>query len=186
HDHDHDHGRAGGGRHVEAGGHGHADLNLRAAYIHVLADAATSILAIVALFGGKWWGADWLDPLMGMVGAVLVAVWARGLLADCARVLLDAEMDAPVVGRIRAVLAGLPVPLRLDDLHVWRVAHDRHACIVALSLPAQAGGGAGLGEASAAAATRPQGAALPTADEIRQRLACIPSLVHVTVELNRA
>lgn len=64
--HDHDHGH----------GHGHHDLNLRSAYMHVLADAATSVLAILALIGGKFWGAAWLDPVMGIVGAGLVASWA--------------------------------------------------------------------------------------------------------------
>ncbi|WP_265437680.1 cation diffusion facilitator family transporter, partial [Aeromonas media] len=78
HGHDHDaHSHAHSHAHTQ--GHGHQDLNLRAAYLHVLADAATSVLAILALVGGMLWGADWLDPLMGIVGAVLVAVWARGL-----------------------------------------------------------------------------------------------------------
>ena len=94
--HDHDHAHATGHGHDDDAQGTHADLNLRAAYIHVLTDAATSILAILALFGGKWWGASWLDPLMGIVGAVLVGVWAKGLLRDCARALLDAEMDNPL------------------------------------------------------------------------------------------
>ena len=70
-------------------------MNMRSAYLHVLADAATSVLAIVALFGGLWWGASWLDPVMGLIGAALVSVWAWGLLRDSGRILLDAEMDAP-------------------------------------------------------------------------------------------
>src|SRR3546814_495834 len=77
--------------------HHHRDLNLRSAYLHVITDAATSVLAIVALLGGKLWGAAWLDPLMGIVGAVLVTMWAQGLLRETGRVLLDAEMDTPVV-----------------------------------------------------------------------------------------
>jgi cation diffusion facilitator family transporter len=81
--------------------HHHQDLNLRAAYVHVIADAATSVLAIVALIAGKFWGASWLDPAMGIAGAGLVAVWAYGLLRDSGRALLDAEMNAPVVGEIR-------------------------------------------------------------------------------------
>ncbi|MGE6239122.1 CDF family Co(II)/Ni(II) efflux transporter DmeF, partial [Aeromonas media] len=79
HAHHHDH-HQGHDHDAHPHDHGHQDLNLRAAYLHVLADAATSVLAIIALVGGMLWGADWLDPLMGIVGAVLVAVWARGLL----------------------------------------------------------------------------------------------------------
>lgn len=109
HDHHHHH-------------HHHHDLNLRSAYLHVMADAATSVLAIAALLAGKFWGASWLDPAMGLVGALLVALWARGLLRDTGRVLLDAEMDAPVVAEIREVVAQLPAPASITDLHVWRVA----------------------------------------------------------------
>lgn len=98
-DHGHDHGHG-------HGDHGHhEDLNLRSAYVHVLADAATSVLAIVALFGGKLWGASWLDTVMGLVGAVLVTAWAFSLMRDSGKVLLDAEMDAPVVEEVREVIA---------------------------------------------------------------------------------
>ena len=124
HSHDHDH-----SHHHEHNDHQHQDLNLRAAYLHVLADAATSVLAIIALTGGKIWGAVWLDPVMGIVGAVLVAVWARGLLRDTSRVLLDAEMDAPVVEEIREVIAtGSPVA-EITDLHVWRVGRGKYSGI---------------------------------------------------------
>ena len=151
---------------------GHGDLNLRAAYIHVLADAATSVLAIVALFGGKWWGADWLDPLMGVAGAVLVGVWAKGLLRDCARVLLDAEMDGPLVGQVRHTLQEEAPGMTLQDLHLWRVAHDRYACIVALTVP----------ETLAASGPHP----LLSPEQLRRRLqARHPDLIHVTVEICR-
>ena len=124
HSHDHDH-----SHHHEHNDHQHQDLNLRAAYLHVLADAATSVLAIIALTGGKIWGAVWLDPVMGIVGAVLVAVWARGLLRDTSKVLLDAEMDAPVVEEIREVIAtGSPV-VEITDLHVWRVGRGKYSGI---------------------------------------------------------
>ena len=107
--------------------HGHAhhhDLNLRSAYLHVVADAATSVLAIIALAGGKYLGATWLDPVMGIVGTVLVGRWAVGLLRDTGRVLLDAEMDAPVVAEVREVIA----------------VAARHA---AIARPARVAGGAG-------------------------------------------
>ncbi|OZG43322.1 cation transporter [Aeromonas sp. A35_P] len=139
--------------------HDHQDLNLRAAYIHVLADAATSVLAILALVGGMLWGADWLDPLMGIVGAVLVAVWAWGLLRDSGRVLLDAEMDAPLVAEIREVIADLP-ETEIRDLHVWRVGQQQYACVLSLLM-----------------------AAPLSASEIRARLAIHEELVHVTIEV---
>lgn len=120
HDHHHDH-------------HHHHDLNLRAAYVHVLADAATSVLAIVALIGGKFWGLVWLDPVMGIVGAVLVALWSVSLMRDTGRILLDAEMDAPVVREIQAAISAAQADADLTDLHVWRVGKGKYACIVALS-----------------------------------------------------
>lgn len=155
HSHDHDHG------HSHQHGHHHQDLNLRAAYLHVLADAATSVLAIVALTGGKIWGAVWLDPVMGIVGAVLVAVWARGLLRDTGRVLLDAEMDAPVVEEIREVIATGKQPAEITDLHVWRVGRDKYSCVLALVSQADA-----------------------TPEQFRQALGIHEELVHITVEVN--
>jgi len=160
HRHDDDH-----GHHHDAHGHSHGgdhqDLNLRSAYLHVIGDAATSVLAIVALIGGMIWGAAWLDPVMGIVGAGLVAVWAKGLLRDSGRVLLDAEMQAPVVAEIREAIAASPVAAHIDDLHVWRVGKNKYACIVGLST---------------AAATEP--------DYFRKQLAIHEELVHVTVEVN--
>ncbi len=148
--------------HHHNGHGGHHDLNLRSAYLHVLADAATSVLAIVALFGGKLWGAIWLDPLMGIVGAGLVAIWAYGLLRDTGRVLLDAEMDAPVAAEIREVIDAGPIRAEITDLHVWRVGKSKYACIVALTV---------------------QGDATP--DDFRRQLGIHDELVHITVEVNR-
>jgi len=153
HDNHHDHG---------VHGHHHHDLNLRSAYLHVVADAATSVLAILALSGGKIWGANWLDPVMGIVGAALVAAWAYGLLRDTGRVLLDAEMDAPVVAEIHEVIEASPVKADITDLHVWRVGKGKYACILSLAV---------------------QGDATP--DEFRQQLSIHEELVHVTVEVNR-
>ena len=129
-DHHHDHHHDGHG-HGHDHGH-HHDLNLRSAYIHVITDAATSVLAIVALVGGKLWGAAWLDPVMGLVGAALVTAWAWGLLRDAGRVMLDAEMDAPVVAEVREVIEAGQVPARITDLHVWRVGRGKYACLVSL------------------------------------------------------
>jgi cation diffusion facilitator family transporter len=114
---------------------GHQDLNLRSAYLHVVADAATSVLAILALLGGMLYGWGWLDPVMGIAGAVLVARWAVGLIRDTGRVLLDREMDHPVVGRIRDTISAHPweVSPRIVDLHVWRVGRQKFAVILSLA-----------------------------------------------------
>jgi len=124
----HDHHHHGHDHHAHGHGHGHHDLNQRSAYLHVLADAATSVLAIIALLGGLYFGASWLDPLMGIVGAVLVSAWACGLVRQTTRVLLDAEMDAPVVAEIREAVEQGAVPARISDLHVWQVGRGRFAC----------------------------------------------------------
>lgn len=150
HDHHHSHDQ----QHAH-----HHDLNLRSAYLHVLADAATSILAIVALSGGKLWGAGWLDPAMGIFGAALVAIWAYGLLRDTGRVLLDAEMDAPVVAEIREVIEQSPIVVEIADLHVWRVGKGKYACILGL------------------VTTEPV-----SPEFFRQQLGVHEELVHVTVE----
>jgi len=153
--HTHAHGRAG------ADQHRHRDLNLRAAYLHVVADAATSVLAVGALIGGRYFGATWLDPLMGLVGTVLVGRWAWGLMRESGRVLLDAEMDAPVVEEVRAVVDGLGANAVLRDLHVWRVGRGKYACILCL-------------ESNVALRT----------DEVRHALSIHEELVHVTVEIS--
>lgn len=138
HDHGHGHGHGHSHGHGHGHGHGHAhgheDLNLRSAYLHVVADAATSVLAIAALAGGWLSGWSWLDPAMGIVGAVLVALWARRLIVDTSKVLLDREMDHPVVEDIREVVAeqGAASETVIADLHVWRVGKDAYACAMSL------------------------------------------------------
>jgi cation diffusion facilitator family transporter len=145
--------------------HHHHDLNLKSAYVHVIADAATSVLAIAALAGGWLFGWSWLDPVMGLVGAVLVAVWARQLLADTGKVLLDREMDHPVVSEIREVVEANAKAgqTRIADLHVWRVGRASYSC--ALSLVT----------------------ADPTltADTVRDWLSVHEEIVHSTIEVNR-
>lgn len=163
HGHAHDHG------HGHENGHSHGpesatDLNLRSAYVHVLADAATSVLALIALAGGWWYGWQWLDPVMGIVGALLVAIWARRLIIDTSRVLLDREMDHPVVGEIREVieLAQEGAPSRVTDLHVWRVGRASYACALTVVTPD----------------------ATLTAQHIRERLAIHSEVVHATIEVH--
>jgi len=159
HDHDHDHDHEHDHDHDHAAHH--QDLNVRSAYLHVLADAATSVLAIIALCGGMFLGFSWLDPAMGVAGAILVAVWAKGLLRDSGRVLLDAEMDAPVVREVREVIERGKVPARITDLHVWRVGRARYACVVSLTTSSQKDG-----------------------DYFRRELAVHEELAHITVEVD--
>ena len=164
HHHGHDHGHEHAHEHEHDNDHAHhQDLNVRSAYLHVLADAATSVLAILALTGGKLWGLAWLDPFMGIAGAILVAVWAQGLLRDSGRVLLDAEMDAPVVREVREVIERGAVPARITDLHVWRVGRAKYAVVVTVSTPSDA-----------------------SADDFRRALGVHEELAHVTVEVERS
>lgn len=167
HHHHHDgHGHDGHDHHDEHGHHGHHhhDLNLKAAYLHVLADAATSVLAIIALAGGWLYGWSWLDPTMGIVGAVLVAVWARGLIAETGKVLLDREMDHPVVQEIReAVEAGSAADIKITDLHVWRVGRHSYSCALTVVT---------------------QDKAL-TPETLRERIAVHEEVVHSTIEVHQ-
>ena len=100
----------------------HHDHNLRGAYLHVLADALTSILAIVALLAGKFWGANWLDPAMGIVGAALVANWSIGLIRQSSRVLLDWQADKDTITALRAAIERSTTD-RVTDLHLWSIGH---------------------------------------------------------------
>lgn len=154
HHHDHDH------HHDDEHDEHHHDLNLRAAYLHVVADAATSVLAIVALAGGLSFGWSWLDPAMGIIGALLVAHWARGLVRSTSAVLLDREVDRPVVLELRHTLECIEA-LTVTDLHVWRVGRAAHACAIAVRTTD------------------------PSIDltRLRTELAAHPSIVHSTIEI---
>jgi cation diffusion facilitator family transporter len=158
--------------HHDEHGHGHQqhdrgrhdDLNLKSAYLHVIADAATSVLAIVALIGGWMYGWSWLDPAMGIIGAALVAVWAKGLLLETGKVLLDREMDHPVVDEIREVVesASEAGETRVTDLHVWRVGKTVYSC--ALSVVTHD--------------------VKLTPAQLRDRLAIHEEIVHTTIEIH--
>lgn len=170
----HDHGDGHGHEHAHGHEHEHAshgkgerahhDLNLRSAYVHVIADAATSVLAIVALVGGWIYGWAWLDPMMGIVGAALVAVWAKNLIINTGKVLLDREMDAPVVEEIRELVAvsSQSLDTKLVDLHVWRVGKNAYSCAMSL-LTSDAN---------------------LTARHVREQLAVHEEIVHATIEVN--
>lgn len=149
HGHDHDHDSP----------HEHHDLNLRAAYLHVLADVATSVLAIVALLGGKYGNWGWLDPLMGVVGAALISLWSLNLIRVTSIVLLDREMDHPLVAEIRETMEA-DGQSRVSDLHVWRVGRSRFACLALVET------------------REPR-----TAADYRQQLRAHEELAHITIEV---
>lgn len=163
HHHDHGHSHAHNDAHHHSHGH-HDDLNLKSAYVHVIADAATSVLAIVALVGGWVFGWSWLDPVMGIVGAILVAVWAKGLLVATGKVLLDREMDHPVVDEIREVIEAETAngTVHITDLHVWRVGKQVYSC----------------------ALTVVTGDRTLTPTDLRQRLSVHEEIVHSTIEIH--
>ncbi|CAI8906828.1 CDF family Co(II)/Ni(II) efflux transporter DmeF [Pseudomonas marginalis] len=148
HEHDHEH------------RHG-SDNNLKSAYVHVLADALTSVLAIAALLAGRYLGWVWLDPVMGIVGAIVIARWAWSLMGVTAGVLLD-QTDEHVAAEIRA-LVEQPGDARITDLHVWRVGPDAHAAIVSV-----------LGQATT------------DADTLRERLKAVHEVSHLTIEFRSA
>lgn len=155
--HHHDHGHAHDHHH-----HAHSqDNNLRAAYMHVLADALTSVLAIVALVSGKYSGWIWLDPAMGMVGAAVIARWSWSLMRVSAAVLLDTA-DPHLVDEIRQEVEG-PGDSWIADLHVWRVGPEAHAAVLTV-------------------------AARPSVDlaTLHARLKPVHELVHITVERHDA
>jgi len=176
HSHGHGHGHSHGshahhgdhahhGAHAHRGAHVHGDHagkdnNLRSAYLHVLADALTSVLAIVALLLGKWNGWSFLDPAMGIVGGLVIARWSFGLVRSTGAVLVDAVPQAMDLStKIRSsVETGEE---RITDLHVWQVGPGHHAAIVAID------------------STAPKAASF-----YRQKLKAIPELSHVTVENN--
>jgi cation diffusion facilitator family transporter len=165
HEHEHAHGHEHG--HDEGGhdhDHGHEngsdmDLNLKSAYLHVVADALTSILAIAALLGAKYLKLTWLDPAMGILGAFLILRWAFLLLRDTSRILLDWHGDLSVTKRIREIIEQ-DSDSKVSDLHIWQVSQGKYACIVSIITYSQ----------------RPY-------SHYRKLLDTVPGLAHVTVEV---
>jgi cation diffusion facilitator family transporter len=141
--HDHGHGHAHGHSHAHAHAHdaghdhahpqgGHEDLNLRAAYLHVIADAVTSILAISALIAGKFLGWGWMDPVMGLVGSAVVAQWAWGLLGATSVILLDRTPETDLNEEITKAVEADPDTV-VTDLHVWQTGVGQFSAIVAIA-----------------------------------------------------
>lgn len=155
--HDHDEGHA--HDHDHPGEGTHQDSNLRAAYVHVLADALTSVLAIAGLLAGRYLGWNWLDPVIGIVGAAVILHWSWKLMQSAAHALLDASTN-------EKLLAAIAERLETDtetitDLHLWRVGPGHNALIVSL------------------VSTHPV-----APDIYKARLAGLPGLSHVTIEVN--
>jgi cation diffusion facilitator family transporter len=109
----------------------HRDHNLKAAYLHVLADALTSVLAIAALLTGKAFGWVWMDPLMGIVGAAIITRWAYGLMMDTGRILLDRDVEPELIANIRSRIEA-DTDNRVSDIHVWRVGTHSLAAIISV------------------------------------------------------
>lgn len=155
---DHEH-HAHGHHAARAHAHGHHDHNLRAAYLHVLADALTSVLAIAALVAGRFYGWVWLDPIMGVVGALVIAHWSFRLLRSSGAVLVDVVVDSGLATRIRERLeVGTD---RVTDLHLWRVGPG-HAALIA-----------------SVVSDRPQ-----APEYYKARLAQLEGLSHITIEVH--
>ncbi len=153
HDHHHDHHHS----------HDDHDLNQKAAFLHVVADAVTSVLAIIALFAGKYFGWDFLDAILGIVGAVLVAQWSWGLIRETGKTLLDAEMEHPVVKEIQEVVEELDNQIMITDLHVWKVGRSKFSCILSLNTVNDS----------------------LTAEVVRKALSIHEEIVHISVEINK-
>lgn len=144
--------------------HGHThhhDLNLRSAYLHVMADALTSVLAIFALVTAKYFGTVWMDPAMGMVGAFLVARWSIGLLRTSSGILLDRQGPENIRNRIRECLEA-DKDSRVADLHLWSIGPKIYAVVVAIVAHEPA-----------------------TPETYRARIPANLGLVHISVEVNK-
>jgi cation diffusion facilitator family transporter len=155
------HGHSHGHDHDDEHHHHGNDNNLKSAYVHVLADALTSVLAIAALLAGRYLGWVWLDPVIGIVGAIVIARWAWSLMGATAAVLLD-QTDEHVAAEIRELVEH-PGDARITDLHVWRVGPDAHAAIVSVV-----------------------GQSTTDADSIRERLKPVHEVSHLTIEFRSA
>jgi cation diffusion facilitator family transporter len=159
HQHGHGHGHGHGHSHGHGHGHGH-DHNFSAAYLHVVADAFTSVLAIAALAGGVWFGLGWLDPAVALLGAAVIGQWSFTVLRSTAQALVDATEDPALTQQIRSLIEG-DGDAKVADLHVWQVGAKAWCAALAV------------------VADIPQPAAV-----YRQRLAAVERLRHVTVEVH--
>lgn len=156
-DHSHDHSHA---HEHEHGDHDHGhDHNLRAAYLHVVADALTSVLAISALLAGRYLGWKWIDPVVAVFGALVILKWGAGLIRECGRQLIDLDPSQKHREKVKTALEGL-VGTRVVDLHLWRVGPKQLVCMVSV-----------------------QSAAPKTLEEYKQVVMGAAPVDHLTVEI---
>lgn len=158
HSHTHDH--HGENEHKESH-HTGDDLNLKSAYLHVITDAMTSIFAIIALLCAKYFTFNWLDPLMGIVGAALILRWAKLLLKDTSSILLDYETNSPLLKEIKEQIES-DGDTRISDLHLWKVADSKYACIISLVTGKKY-----------------------SIEEYKKKLRDMHELAHITIEINK-
>ena len=156
--HDHSHGHSHSHDHEHSHEHDH---NLHAAYMHVLADALTSLLAIVALLAGKYFGLNWLDPIMGVVGAIIITRWAYGLIKQTSPILLDASIEQSYKSAITKKIE-MDSDSRIVDLHIWKVSAHHYAIIISI------------------VSQHPK-----EVEEYKRILAEFEKLSHITIEVNQ-
>ena len=155
----HSHDENGGEEESES--HTHHDLNLKSAYLHIVADALTSVLAVAALLGAKYMRLNWLDPAMGILGAGLIIRWSSHLLRETSGILLDWGSESSLAETITELIEA-DGDSKVSDLHLWQVAAQKYACIVSLVTTTK-----------------------HTMEEYKKRLDHLPGLTHVTIEICR-
>ncbi|MBC7503601.1 CDF family Co(II)/Ni(II) efflux transporter DmeF, partial [Candidatus Gracilibacteria bacterium] len=160
-EHGHDH----GGNNVDEdhdihhSHNGQKDLNLQSAYVHVIADALTSVFAIVALLGAKYYGLNWLDPAMGILGSILIFRWTYFLLRDTSTILIDRTADDAIMQEIKTEIEG-DGKSEIKDLHIWKVGQDKFACMLCIDAKS-----------------------LYTTHDYQHRLVVVHELAHTTIEV---
>lgn len=154
-DHSHSH------HHADDDHHEHHDHNLRAAYAHVLADAMTSVLAITALVVGKYLGWNWFDPIMGIIGAIIITRWAYGLIKETSPLLLDASIAADYKSSITAAIEN-EADNEISDIHVWKIGANDYAAIISIVTHVP-----------------------NTPDHYKSLLSDFDKLSHITIEINQ-
>ncbi|MHB9138917.1 MAG: CDF family Co(II)/Ni(II) efflux transporter DmeF [Victivallaceae bacterium] len=160
HSHHHSHHDEAAHSHEEHSHEKSASLNLKAAYLHVIADAATSVFAIIALVGAKYLNWVWLDPLMGIAGAALILRWTYGLLKETGTILVDRESSGVLAEQIKQTIEN-DGETKISDLHLWKVGMNKYACIISL------------------VTANPQNIAF-----YKQKLEKFEELAHLTIEIN--
>lgn len=146
--------------HNDSHHHHKKDLNLQSAYLHVVADALTSVFAIIALLGAKYYHWNWLDPFVGIIGAFLIFRWTFMLITESSSILLDREMASPLIKEITQIIES-DGDSKISDLHLWRVAQNKYACILSI------------------VAKNPC-----SITEYKNKLKEIDELIHITIEID--